>query len=71
MTNRCKIEILTGKKGKFTLSYYEDNTDNVYELPIKIKSMQNKEESMKRQSALIANNFKNTFLSCEKDQEKI
>ena len=39
MTNRCKIEILTGKKGKFTLSYYEDNTDNVYELPIKIKSM--------------------------------
>lgn len=26
---------------------------------------------MKRQSALIANNFKNTFLSCEKDQEKI
>ena len=26
---------------------------------------------MKRQSALIANNFKNTFLSCEKDQETI
>lgn len=38
-SNKCVVEILSGKKGKFTLSYIEDETDDVFELPITIKSM--------------------------------
>lgn len=37
--DNCTIEVLSGKKGKFTLYFQEDGSDEVFEKPIKILSI--------------------------------
>lgn len=37
--NKCKVEILSGRSGRFELKYRTFNDDELYTLPIKIRSL--------------------------------
>lgn len=36
--NSCKVEVTSGKSGKFILKFKDTDTDNLFELPVQIKS---------------------------------